>query len=344
MGSHPLDVRKQQILKAVVADYTRTAVPVGSHALAEYLDTWSSATIRNDLASLVDVGYLIQPHASAGRVPSDMGYRYYVDFLMDEERLSVAARRQMEPYFADLPVSLEGVLDVAAMVLALVTDSVSLVTGPRAMEVALKHVDLVALDDTHVLVMLVLEGNLIRQQPVEIDVAVDQEVLSQLATQLNRELRGSSVEGVEAHRVKSPGDNPLLDIMLGHIAAFMRSVDVRQDTLVVHDGVRNLLHQPEFGDVERLQQVLDVIEEERVLGGVLAQIASGSDVQVIIGREHGVEQLSNCSLVFTTYQVGMNRYGTMGVLGPTRLRYPEVASRVRYVARRVGEALNAILG
>ncbi|HYL70906.1 MAG TPA: heat-inducible transcription repressor HrcA, partial [Candidatus Dormibacteraeota bacterium] len=129
----PLDSRKQQILKAVVADYTRTAVPVGSQALALHLATWSSATIRNELAMLSEVGYLIQPHTSAGRVPSDLGYRYYVDFLMEEEVVPPAVRRQMEPFFASLPSSLEGILETAATALAVVTDSVSLMPAPRAL-------------------------------------------------------------------------------------------------------------------------------------------------------------------------------------------------------------------
>src|SRR5579884_1665526 len=129
----PLDARKQQILKAVVADYTRTGIPVGSQALALHLASWSSATIRNELAMLSEIGYLIQPHTSAGRVPSDLGYRYYVDFLMEEEDVPAAVRRQMEPFFASLPATLEDILEVAATALAVVTDSLSLVTGPRAL-------------------------------------------------------------------------------------------------------------------------------------------------------------------------------------------------------------------
>src|SRR5579884_2043547 len=127
----PLDARKQQILKAVVADYTRTGIPVGSQALALHLASWSSATIRNELAMLSEIGYLIQPHTSAGRVPSDMGYRYYVDFLMQEERVPKGVRQSMEPMLSDLPRSLEGILDVSARALAIATDALGLITGPR---------------------------------------------------------------------------------------------------------------------------------------------------------------------------------------------------------------------
>ncbi|MBV9526079.1 MAG: hypothetical protein JOZ46_09745, partial [Candidatus Dormibacteraeota bacterium] len=194
----PLDARKQQILKAVVADYTRTGVPVGSQALALHLASWSSATIRNELAMLSEVGYLIQPHTSAGRVPSDLGYRYYVDFLMEEEEMPAAVRRQMDPLFTNVPSDLEGTLEAAATALAVATDAVSLVTGPRALSGRVKHLDLVSLDPRHALIVLVLEGNLVRQQTVSLPAEGDQGTLSALAAALNREIAGLDASGIEA--------------------------------------------------------------------------------------------------------------------------------------------------
>jgi heat-inducible transcriptional repressor len=352
----PLDDRKQQILKAVVSDYTETGIPVGSHALAaKFLLTWSSATIRNELANLVDIGYLLQPHTSAGRVPSDQGYRYYVDFLMEEEEVPAAVRRQADPVFAKRSVHVEELLESAAMVLALVTDSVSIVTGPQAVTARLKHVDFVSLDPRLALLILVLEGNLIRQQPVALGHEATQAELSTLAAQLNGDLAGLDSSEIDARRAAPEGDPRLglRDDLIGHILTFMRAVDARQDTVVVHDGVRNLLRQPEFGDVVHLQQVLDVVEEERVLGQVLASLeadmgtgggAGVHGVQVVIGAENDLEQLHGCSLVLTTYRAGETRRGSIGVLGPTRMRYQQVAPRLRYVSQRVGEAIERMLG
>jgi heat-inducible transcriptional repressor len=347
--SVPLDNRKQQILKAVVSDYTETGVPVGSHALAaKYLLAWSSATIRNELANLVDIGYLLQPHTSAGRIPSDVGYRYYVDFLMEEEDVPATVRRQADPVFAQPAVDVEEVLEGAAMVLALITDSVSIITGPQAVGAQLKHVDFVSLDSRHALLILVLEGNLIRQQAVELNAAASQEALSTLAAQLNGDLAGLDSSEIAARRPQPLDDlHPLRDELIGHILTFMRAVDSRQDTMVVHDGVRNLLRQPEFGDVLRLQQVLDVVEEERVLGQVLASLeidGPGGVVQMVIGAENDLVQLHGCSLVLTTYRAGETRRGSIGVLGPTRMRYPQVAPRLRYISQRVGEAIERMLG
>ena len=346
-GQVPLDIRKQQILKAVVRDYTETAVPVGSQVLASKLLTWSSATIRNDLATLVEIGYLLQPHTSAGRIPSDRGYRYYVDFLMEEEEVPVAVRRQVDPLLPEHPVDVNEVLEAAAMVLARVSDSVSIVTGPRALGAAVKHLDLVSLDERHALLVLLLEGNLLRQQVVELSTAADQDALTALAVPLGAELRGADAVAVAGLRAQAPaagGPRVLRDEVLGHVERMVREVEVRQDTVVIHDGVRNLLRQPEFGDVERLHQVLDVVEEERALGQVLAAIDVDQGISVVIGTETGVEQLSGCSLVLTTYRAGKDRRGTIGVLGPTRMRYQQVAPRLRYVALCAGRALDRFLG
>jgi heat-inducible transcriptional repressor len=348
----PLDRRKQQILKAVVSDYTETGIPVGSNALAgKYMLAWSSATIRNELANLVDIGYLLQPHTSAGRIPTDVGYRYYVDFLMEEEEVPSTVRRVADPVFAQPAMAVEELLESAAQVLATLTDAVSIVTGPQAVTARLKHLDLVSLAPRHALVILVLEGNLIRQQPVELSQEAAQETLSALAAELNRDLMGLDSPSIAARRGAAPDPAQpaalLRDELIDHILTFMRAVDSRQDTMVVHDGVRNLLRQPEFGDVLRLQQVLDVVEEERVLGQVLASLeidgGSGS-VQMVIGAENDLEQLHGCSLVLTTYRAGETRRGSIGVLGPTRMRYPQVAPRLRYISQRVGEAIERMLG
>ncbi|MGA8014635.1 MAG: heat-inducible transcriptional repressor HrcA [Candidatus Dormiibacterota bacterium] len=342
-SSIPLDSRKEQILKAVVSDYTATGVPVGSHALALHLASWSAATIRNELSTLVEVGYLLQPHTSAGRVPSDRGYRYYVDFLMEEEALPGAVRRQLEPRLAAMPQDLEGVLEMAAQVLSTAVDALSIVTGPQSRSAAIKHLDLVSLDPAHALLVLVLEGNLVRQHALVLSWETGQEELSTLARRLNVELAGLEADQVATRADAGPAD-PLHAEVVSEIAEFLHSFESRQDALIVHDGVRNLLRQPEFGDVQRLGQVLEIIEQDRILGELLlAAFDPGRPVTVMIGTESGIAQLSSCSLVLTTYRAGPSRGGTVGVLGPTRMPYAQVAPRVRYVAERVGAAVSRVL-
>lgn len=341
--SVPIDARKQQILKAVVADYTRTGIPVGSQALALHLATWSSATIRNELATLSEIGYLIQPHTSAGRVPSDLGYRYYVDFLMEEEVVPAAIRRQLEPFFATVPSTVEGILEVAATALAVVTDAVSLVTAPGAVAARVKHLDLVSLDPRQVLLVLVLEGNVVRQHGISLSAEADQATLSGLAQSLNVELQGLDARAIGALTSPAGTRGALRREVLADIVTFMKSVDEQQDTLILHDGVRNLLHQPEFGDVDLLRHVIEVVEEQRMLAALIAQVDRDSGVQIMIGRENNLAELSRCSLVLTTYRAGSQRRGTIGILGSTRMPYAHVAPRVRDVANRVGGALERVL-
>ncbi len=195
----PLDARKQQILKAVVADYTRTGVPVGSHALAIHLASWSSATIRNDLANLVEVGYLLQPHTSAGRVPSDLGYRYYVDFLMEEEPVPVGRAAPDGSLLRAADRRPRG--DARGGRARPGAGHRRGEHGHRATRVwerRLKHLDLISLEPRHALVLLVLEGNLIRQQPIALARDAEQAELSALAHRLNGALEGADSRQVAA--------------------------------------------------------------------------------------------------------------------------------------------------
>jgi heat-inducible transcriptional repressor len=349
-----LDARKRQILKAVVSDYTETGSPVGSQVLAaKYLLSWSAATIRNELASLVDVGYLLQPHTSAGRVPSDRGYRYYVDFLMEEEHVGTALRRQVDPSLAEHSGTLDDLLETAAMLLAVLTDSVSIVTGPQSMSSRLKHLDVVSLDSRHALLIVLLEGNLLRQRVIELSAEADQDALSAVAARLNGELRGMDAAAIEPIAADPAPDDavatqPALPTLRSEVARHLheiaRTAGTGQGTVVLHDGVRNLIRHPEFGDVERLHQVLDVLEEERMLAHVLAGLDVGEGLQIVIGAENEMEALRGCSLVLTTYRAGDQRRGTLAVLGPTRMRYPQIAPRLRYISTRVGQAIERMLG
>ena len=239
-------------------------------------------------------------------------------------------------------------LESAAQILAVITDALSIVTGPRTLSARVKHLDVVSLDDRNALLILLLEGNLLRQQVVELSQAGDQLSLSHLAAQLNDRLRGLGTEAISAMSTTAPQPavpgHPLFSEVAGHIVTVMEGADAAQDTVVVHDGVRNLLHQPEFGDIDMLRQVLDVVEEERALSQILAAMDVDQGVQIVIGAENAVEQLRGCSLVLTTYRAGETRRGTIGVLGPTRMRYPQVAPRLRYVSQRVGKAIDRMLG
>ncbi|HEY8677418.1 MAG TPA: heat-inducible transcriptional repressor HrcA [Candidatus Dormibacteraeota bacterium] len=335
-----LDERKQRILKAVVSDYTLTGIPVGSQVLAaKYFLALSSATIRNELADLVGTGYLQQPHTSAGRIPTDRGYRYFVDFLMQPEAAPSAVRRAVKQEFEIAPHNLEGILEKAAMVLAQITENVSLVTAPETSESRIKHIDLVSLEAQSVLIILVLEGNLIKQQVVGLERPTTQDDLSRMAAMLNRKVRGQSANELTTRLSQLGPDRGEQRRILERLVDSIKSHQAQRQTVVLHDGFRNLLRHPEFVDVTRLEELLELIEQGAQLAGILQQVAFEKDVEVIIGRENTSSGLRECSLVLTTYKMADRIRGTVGVVGPTRMPYGQIVARVRLVSQMTSEAL-----
>jgi heat-inducible transcriptional repressor len=327
-------------LKAVVADYTLTGVPVGSQVLAaKYFIALSSATIRNELADLVGTGYLQQPHTSAGRIPTDRGYRYFVDFLMDTESAPPAVRRSVRVDFENAPRSVEGILEKAAMVLAQVTENVSLVTAPEASEFRIKHIDLVSLEPQSVLIILVLEGNLIKQQVVHLDRETSQEDLSRMASMLNRKVKGETAEGLAARLKQLGPDRGEQRQIIERVMDSIATQQAGRHSVVLHDGVRNLLRHPEFVEVNRLEELIELLEQGAQLAGILQQVAFEKEVEIIIGRENTSSGLRECSLVLTTYKMAERVLGTIGVIGPTRMPYGQVVARLRLVSQATSEVL-----
>ena len=337
-----LDDRKEQVLRAVVVDYTTTAVPVGSQALAErHFAKWSSATIRNELAHLMETGHLQQPHTSSGRVPSALGYRYFVDYLMEEERVEPKLRGQMAAFFQALPLDLEAVLEGTALSLARAADSVGVVSAPRTSSSRLKYLNLVHLDGPRILALVVLEGNLVRQQPLELPRVVAQEELDLLSNRLNLLLKGMNTDEVEAFVHDDALEDWVVSVVQG-IGSVMTAYDEASARVIVHDGLRNLVKQPEFVEPERLMPVLELLEESRQLARVLESFDPSERLSVVIGDENPDSHLRDCTVVLTTYRAPGGVTGTMGTIGPTRIRYPEVVARVRYIATLAGDALGRL--
>ena len=330
----PLDERKQQILKAVVSDYTVTGMPVGSQVLAaKYFIALSSATIRNELADLVGTGYLQQPHTSAGRIPTDRGYRYFVDFLMEAEAASPTIRRTVKQEFESAPRSVDGILEKAAMVLSQVTENVSLVTAPEVSESRIKHIDLVSLEPQSVLIIL------IKQQVVHLERATTQEDLSRMATMLNQKVKGQTADELSGRLDQLGPDRAEQRRIIERLIESITTHQAQRQTVVLHDGVRNLLRHPEFVEVGRLEELMELLEQGAQLASILQQVEFDKDVEIIIGRENTSNGLRECSLVLTTYRMADRVRGTIGVIGPTRMHYGQVVARVRLVSHATSDVL-----
>ena len=333
-----MENRKEAILRAVVQEFTSSAVPVGSQALhSRYFVNLSSATIRSELAELADRGYLIQPHTSAGRIPPDSGYRYFVDFLMDLEEVPERVRVYINDELAHATADVQGLVERVAMTTAAVTQNASVASAPHGSQGRIKHVDLVSLEPKEVLLILLLEGNLLRQQVVQVTQAAGQPELTLLASKFNGTLVGKA--GEEVRRRYDSAALGLEKEVLGRIVAALDQYEQGAENLVVHDGVRNLLRQPEFAESSRVQQVLEVLEETRYLTVLLRELIGNSDLQIVIGSENASSQLQGCAVVLTTYGPSNHLKGVLGVIGPTRMAYSQTVARLRAVARSASDRM-----
>jgi heat-inducible transcriptional repressor len=333
-----MEDRKQAILRAVVHEFTTSAVPVGSQALqSRYFVNLSSATIRSELAELADQGYLTQPHTSAGRVPTDSGYRYFVDFLMDLEPVPDRVRAYIKDEMRAAPADVQGMVERVAMTVASVTQNASVASAPQGALARIKHVDLVSLEPKEVLMILLLEGNLLRQQVVNTTETATQAQLTKLTARLNTSLAGQASDEARRHYDAAP-----LGVekeLLGRVIAVLDLYEKGSESLVVHDGVRNLLRQPEFAESSRLHQVLEVLEETRYLTVLLRQLIGESDLQIVIGSENASSQLQGCAVVLTTYGPSDRLKGVLGVIGPTRMAYSQTVARLQAVARGASDRM-----
>src|SRR5881409_3872477 len=332
--------RSRRVLAALVREYIAPGEPIASSLLVTAAGLGlSSATVRSILARLEEEGYLQQPHTSAGRIPTDRGYRYFVDFLMQPESASPGVRRTVRQEFETAPRSVDGILEKAAMVLAQVTENVSLVTAPEVSEQRIKHIDLVSLEPQSALIILVLEGNLIKQQVVHLDRPTSQDDLSRMAAMLNRKVKGQTAEELAARLAQLGPDRGEQRRIIERVIESIASHQAQRQTVVLHDGVRNLLRHPEFVEVSRLEELLELLEQGAQLASILQQVAFEKDVEIVIGRENTSSGLRECSLVLTTYKMADRVRGTIGVIGPTRMHYGQVVARVRLVSQATSEVL-----
>jgi heat-inducible transcriptional repressor len=333
-----MEDRKQAILRAVVHEFTTSALPVGSQALqSRYFVNLSSATIRSELAELSDLGYLTQPHTSAGRMPTDSGYRYFVDFLMDLEKVPERVSAFITEELRTAPNDVQGMVEKVAMTVAAVTQNASVASAPHGSQARIKHLDLVSLEPKEVLLILLLEGNLLRQQVVNVSQPASQAQLTKIGGRFNAGLTGRGSDEVRGqYETAALG---LEKELLGRVVNVLDLYEKGSEGLVVHDGVRNLVRQPEFAESSRLQQVLEVLEETRYLTILLRQLIGDSDLQIVIGSENSSSQLRGCAVVLTTYGPSNRLKGVLGVIGPTRLDYSQTVARLQAVARGASERM-----
>jgi heat-inducible transcriptional repressor len=329
-----LTERQKMLLMLVVRDYIESAQPIGSQHLVErYRLEMSSATVRNEMLALTELGYLRQPHTSAGRVPSEDGYRYFVSHLMHQAAdLPETVQHTISHQFYQARPEVEQWMTLAASVLAHQSQAVSLVTAPHAEKARLKHVELISTQGRQVLMVLVMLGGEVSQQILTLAEPVTQVRLSEAANHINQATQGRSVDEIGA--LPARADALEADIFT-LIFQDMRRADGRTGGELYYDGLTNVLAEPEFNATDEARRTLRLFEERSTLQDLLSRTMQNSGVggiQVLIGGESAWEELRQCSMVLARYGVPGQITGTLGVLGPMRMSYNRTIPTVRYIA------------
>ena len=340
--------RKKKILKTVIKEYIMTAQPVGSRTLARrYNFGVSSATIRNEMADLEAAGYLEQPHRSAGRVPSDKGYRFYVDSLMNDEE-EVLSPKEIEAikreYNESKAQEIQELIRYTSQMLSDLTHYTSLASSPRMQKSIFQRLKLVPLTEEKLLIALVTDTGLVQDKVVETSSPISERELKKISRFLNNRLSGLALQEI---------DKPLLSRIskelvnrvsvskrdLAFLTAELFSKTSSTFDRVYLDGTTYILEQPEFDDITKVKEVLKVLEHKDLLQQILPEVEGSEGLEILIGEENTREEIKDCSIVIATYNFKGRPVGKIGVLGPTRMDYSKVVSSVRYMSNFLSDFL-----
>jgi heat-inducible transcriptional repressor len=338
---HELSDRQKTLLLLIIRDYIDTAQPVGSKRLVEHyhLDI-SPATIRNEMGALTEMGYLRQPHTSAGRVPSEEGYRYFVSQTMPNAELPQTVQHTIAHQFHQSRADMDQWMILAASILAHQSQGVSMITAPHTETARYKHVELISTQGRQILMVLVMMGGEVSQQILTLAEPVAQERLSQTAARLNGLLAGMAVDAISSLTTRPDAlDQDILIL----ITQDMRRTSESSSGEIYTDGLTNVLSEPEFTESDDARRALKIFEERSTLQDLLARTTTNSNIgglQVLIGGEGGYDELRQCSMVIARYGVPGMATGALGVLGPMRMSYAKTIPTVRYVAGLLSDLVN----
>ncbi len=335
--------RQEDVLSYVITAYTESAEPVGSKHLVEKFDlSVSSATVRNEMARLEEMGYIIAPHTSAGRIPTTRGYRYFVKRLINSSDLTQSEQVHINERFARLSDGIEQWMRQAATILARTSESASLVTPPVSQVSRFKHIELIAIEGRLVLMVLVLQGGSVHQRMLTLADALTQDKLSDVAIRVNDLYSNLNANQV---RMKNTSLTVLEDEITDLIIEVMETADNNQVRYIYRDGLSKIINR--FSDGDGAQQALRVFEERAFLNMLITEIfdtaeAIENDVQVLIGGGGRWDEISGLSMVLSRYGVPGKLSGAVGVLGPTHINYGRAISSVRYVSNLMTEMLGSL--
>lgn len=335
--------RQRNILSIIIEQYVSTAHPVASeHIVGQYGLNVSSATVRNDMVELERVGLIIQPHTSAGRVPSERGYRYFVENLMKPATLPAEEQRKIQHQFHQVETDAEEWVRLAAAVLARTVHVAGLATAPRSTAVRLKHFELLTISESRILIVLVGHDGAVTQQMLTVDEEWDQDRLGALSKQLNPLLADKTASEIQKWAKEEENVRPLSAIapqLLSTLATMLSKLERPEVSNIYHEGLVHILEQPEFRNPEKMQRILELFEQGGLWTSIIPSVISQDGVQVIIGDEGWGEGMSSCSVVLARYGLEDKLTGILGVIGPTRMPYSRSISSVSYMSQLLSDLL-----
>ena len=342
-ATETLGERKLKILHAIIQNYLETGEPVGSRTISKYSDLkLSSATIRNEMSDLEEMGYIIQPHTSAGRIPSDKGYRFYVDQIMQEKDNEVTEVKQM---MIQRVGRVELMLKKMAQVLAANTNYAAMISGPQYHQNKLKFIQLSRVDEHKILVVTVVEGNIVKNTIVHVDAPISDEEILNLNILLNSSLNGLTIEeinlGVISRLKEQAGlHSQVVDLVLNEVAEAIKADE--EDLQVYTSGATNIFKYPELSDGEKASRLLGTFEQKDLLKDLITEVndkedENGTGIQVYIGDEMPLQSMKDCSIVTANYELGEGLRGTIGIIGPKRMDYEKVVRTLKNLMTQLDE-------
>ncbi|MGN1180404.1 MAG: heat-inducible transcriptional repressor HrcA [Suilimivivens sp.] len=335
-----LDERKIKILQAIIRNYLETGEPVGSRTISKYTDlNLSSATIRNEMADLEEMGYILQPHTSAGRIPSDKGYRLYVDTMMEEKDKELEEMKEMMLEKED---KMDNLLKQVAKLLAVNTNYASMISAPAVHKNKLKFIQLSRVDVNQLLAVIVMEGNVIKNNILHVSEELSDENILKLNILLNTHLNGLAIEEINLAMISTLKQQAGIhsEIISNVIDAIAEGIKADEGLEIYTSGANNIFKYPELADQQRASEIINTFEEKQMLTELVQDTLSDENntgIQVYIGNETPIQSMKDCSVVTATYELGEGMRGTVGIIGPKRMDYDKVVNTLKTITHQLDE-------
>lgn len=335
-----LSERKIRILQAIIRNYLETGEPVGSRTISKYTDlNLSSATIRNEMSDLEEMGYILQPHTSAGRIPSDKGYRLYVDTMMEEKEKELEELKEMMLEKED---KMDHFLKQVAKLLAVNTNYATMISAPTIHTNKIKFLQLSRVDSNQLLAVVVVEGNVIKNNIIPMSEELNDETLLKLNILLNTHLNGLALEEINLSMISAMKQQAgIHSSVIGDVIdAIAESIKAEEDLEIYTSGANNIFKYPELADQQKASEIINTFEEKQMLTELVQETLSdesNTGIQVYIGNETPIQAMKDCSVVTATYELGEGMRGTIGIIGPKRMDYDKVVGTLKIITHQLDE-------